>query len=160
RKNRSAVLDRARRERPADPARIRAPLLRAGRERAEARSADLHARGRRDRAHRAGPPPPREYVHRRLGGRYVRLVDELATAWRTALTDDLPGAIALRHDLHRDPRVSGAEDPTADRVVAALDLPAERIAGTGRLLRIGPDGPAVGLRAEMDALPMAERTGA
>ena len=87
-------------------------------------------------------------------------VENLANAWRAALTDELPGAIALRHVLHRHPHVSGDEDPTAARVVEALELPAERIAGTGRLLRIGPDGPAVGLRAEMDALPVTEETGA
>ncbi|MFG1925403.1 M20 family metallopeptidase [Cryptosporangium sp. NPDC048952] len=87
-------------------------------------------------------------------------MDELSKAWRSALTDELSAAVALRHELHANPQVSGAEDPTADRVVAALGLPAERIAGTGRLLRIGPDGPAVGLRAEMDALPMVEETGA
>ncbi|WP_035855634.1 M20 metallopeptidase family protein [Cryptosporangium arvum] len=87
-------------------------------------------------------------------------MDELADAWRAALADELPGAVALRHELHANPDVSGAEDPTADRVVAALGLPAERIAGTGRLLRIGPDGPSIGLRAEMDALPVTEATGA
>jgi amidohydrolase len=35
------------------------------------------------------------------------------------------------------------------------------VAGTGRLIRIGPAaGPAIGIRAELDALPIAEETGA
>ncbi|TQS42961.1 M20 metallopeptidase family protein [Cryptosporangium phraense] len=127
---------------------------------------------------------------------------DLATAWRAALAAELPGAVALRHQLHAMPQVSGAEEPTARRVAAAIlagraggdgaaDLAdpdgadgadggdggdgggsrsspgrgasavrLETIAGTGRLLRIGPDGPAVGLRAEMDGLPVAEATGA
>jgi amidohydrolase len=73
---------------------------------------------------------------------------------------ELPAAIALRHRLHADPRRSGEEDDTADAVCAALGMPGERLAGTGRLLRLGPaTGPAVVLRAELDALPLVELTG-
>jgi dienelactone hydrolase len=32
----------------------------------------LHCRGRRHRAYRAGPPAPRQHVHRGLGRRYIR----------------------------------------------------------------------------------------
>ena len=40
-----AVPHRARRERPADPPRVRPPVLRPGRQQPEARASDLHARG-------------------------------------------------------------------------------------------------------------------
>lgn len=80
---------------------------------------------------------------------------------RAAVADELPAAVELRHRLHADPRVSGQEEDTAREVVAALGLgPGERVAGTGRLLRIGGEGPGVVLRAELDALPLVERTGA
>ena len=47
---------------------------------------------------------------------------------------------------------------TAGAEAAPCGLP---VAGTGRLLRIGPaTGPAIAVRAELDALPVAERTGA
>jgi amidohydrolase len=47
-------------------------------------------------------------------------------------------------------------------VAAALGSPdAAVVAGTGRLIRIGPlAGPAIAIRAELDALPIAEATGA
>ncbi len=100
----------------------------------------------------------------------------LDAAWRAALTAELPGATELRHELHRRPELSGHEDRTADRVVAAVASAAElhprptdplplirvsSVAHTGRLVRIGPaTGPAVAVRAELDALPVTERTGA
>jgi len=86
---------------------------------------------------------------------------EMVEKFRTAIADELPAATTLRHRLHADPRVSGDEADTADDVVRALDAgPAAHVAGTGRVLRIGGDGPAVVLRAELDALPIVERTGA
>jgi amidohydrolase len=92
----------------------------------------------------------------------------LAVRWRSALDAELPAAIALRHELHAAPDVSGAEEPSARRVVSALLAPEsglqptgeERVAGTGRILRFGPSGPSVGLRSELDALPVLEQTGA
>jgi amidohydrolase len=88
-------------------------------------------------------------------------MDELHLKLRAAVADELPGAIALRHRLHADPRVSGDEADTAAEVVRALDAgPGEEVAGTGRVVRIGGEGPAVALRAELDALPITERTGA
>jgi amidohydrolase len=75
---------------------------------------------------------------------------------------ELPNAVALRHRLHADPRLSGQEDDTAEAVSAAIGLPSppERVADTGRLLRLGPaGGPSVALRAELDGLPVLEQTG-
>jgi amidohydrolase len=86
----------------------------------------------------------------------------VAAALRAALARELDDAIRLRHELHADAEPSGAEHRTAARVAAALgadDAPA--VAGTGRLVRIGPpDGPCIAVRAELDALPIEERTGA
>ncbi|QRP44150.1 M20 family metallopeptidase [Amycolatopsis sp. FDAARGOS 1241] len=87
---------------------------------------------------------------------------DLAARWRAALTDELPAAIELRHRLHADPRASGDEEDTARAVTAALGLgEGMRVAKTGRLLELPGEhpGPAVALRAELDALPVAERTG-
>jgi len=78
------------------------------------------------------------------------------------LAAELPAAIELRHDLHRHAELSGAEATTAATVTAAIGAPdAAGVAGTGRLIRIGPTaGPAIAIRAELDALPIAEETGA
>ncbi|MFG1946848.1 M20 family metallopeptidase [Nonomuraea sp. NPDC048826] len=79
---------------------------------------------------------------------------------REALRAELPVARRLRRELHADPRLSGEEGPTLERVLAALpDSRVERVAGTGALVRIGGPGPAVGVRGELDALPLTERTG-
>lgn len=73
----------------------------------------------------------------------------------------LPQALLLRRALHQHPDLGGAEQPTADRLRRAMpELEPTRIAGTGFLVRTGPDGgPSVGLRAELDALPVVEQTG-
>ncbi|MEJ2890664.1 M20 metallopeptidase family protein [Actinomycetospora aeridis] len=86
-------------------------------------------------------------------------------ALRAALEAELDDAVALRHALHRDPRLSGDEADSRDLVLAALgDLAVpELVADTGAMLRLGtpPDAglPAVAVRAELDALPVVERTG-
>lgn len=99
-----------------------------------------------------------------LAARRTRVeLARLATAWRAGIEEELPAAVALRHELHASPDLSGEEEPTTQRVLAALPLPFEAtevVAGAGRLLRLGPAGPAIGLRAELDALPVLERTGA
>jgi amidohydrolase len=79
--------------------------------------------------------------------------------FRAAIADELPAAVALRHRLHADPRVSGDEHDTARAVIHALDAgDGAAVAGTGRVVRIGGDGPPVVLRAELDALPIIEQT--
>lgn len=73
----------------------------------------------------------------------------------------LPEALQLRRELHQHPDLGGFEGPTAERLRAALPgVGAIPVASTGFLARIGPQGPSVGLRAELDALPVAERTDA
>lgn len=76
------------------------------------------------------------------------------------IEQELPHAQALRRELHRHPDLSGQERPTAERLRHALpQLGAHRVADTGFLVRVGPPGPAVAVRAELDALPLVERTG-
>lgn len=70
-----------------------------------------------------------------------------------------------RRRLHAHPELSGQERQTAAFVADELRkmglAPRERVGGThGLLARVGPsDGPAVALRADMDALPILEDTG-
>jgi len=88
-------------------------------------------------------------------------VAEHAATLRAGLAAELGAAVALRHELHADAELSGSEHRTAARVAAALGATgAPAVAGTGRLIRIGQgDGPCIALRAELDALPIAEQTG-
>lgn len=82
-------------------------------------------------------------------------------ALREAVRAEQPAAVTLRHELHRHPDLSGAEEATADRVRTAIG-PADwhAVAGPGLLARIGPQGrPAIAVRAELDALPVVEATG-
>jgi amidohydrolase len=78
------------------------------------------------------------------------------------LHDDL---VAVRHDLHREPEVGLDLPRTQEKILAALDgLPIEVSTGTALssvtgVLRGGGTGPPVLLRADMDALPVSERSG-
>jgi amidohydrolase len=88
-------------------------------------------------------------------------LDELQDRWEAAVEAELPSAVALRHRVHADPRASGDEEDTARIVAEALGGEGVRVAKTGRAVLFpgtGP-GPAVVLRAELDALPVTERTG-
>jgi metal-dependent amidase/aminoacylase/carboxypeptidase family protein len=74
---------------------------------------------------------------------------------------ELPAAVALRHTLHELPELAHAEERTAATVARALPVQSATVAGTGRIARVGGgDGPAVAVRAELDGLPIEERTGA
>jgi len=74
--------------------------------------------------------------------------------------------VALRRDLHRHPELSGEEHRTAGIVAERLrSLGLEVLSGVGGtgvvgLLRGSRPGPCVALRADMDALPIQEETGA
>ncbi|MFD8324806.1 M20 metallopeptidase family protein [Streptomyces lydicus] len=79
-----------------------------------------------------------------------------------ALSDDL---VRMRRTLHRIPETGLDLPRTQEAVLAELDgLPLEISTGAGlssvtAVLRGGRPGPAVLLRGDMDALPVAERTG-
>jgi amidohydrolase len=74
---------------------------------------------------------------------------------------ELERAVALRHRLHGDPELAHAEQRTAAAVAQELPVPCATVAGTGRIARVGPaGGGAVAVRAELDGLPLRERTDA
>lgn len=78
-----------------------------------------------------------------------------------ALEDEL---IAFRRDLHAHPELAREEIRTTTKVAARLSAAGVRVrtlAGSGLVVDIGPADPAyrVALRADLDALPVAERTG-
>ena len=86
---------------------------------------------------------------------------DLLSALLVPLEDELQRATALREKLHASPEPSHEEQATARIVAEALGAGAvERVAGTGLVARVGPPGGAVAVRAELDALPIAEETGA
>lgn len=86
---------------------------------------------------------------------------ELLEDLRSRVDQELEDACRLREELHRFPYISGAEGPTCQRIIDAMPLGASIVptAETGALVRIGGPGPAIALRAELDALPTAEATG-
>ncbi|MEN9878264.1 MAG: hypothetical protein RLZZ158_1303 [Cyanobacteriota bacterium] len=70
----------------------------------------------------------------------------------------------LRRHLHAHPELSGAEHRTAALVAGELRQAGwrvrEGVGRTGVVAELGPEqGPAIGLRVDMDALPIEERTG-
>ncbi|WBB71509.1 amidohydrolase [Micromonospora sp. WMMD1128] len=78
--------------------------------------------------------------------------------------DVLARAGSLYRDLHAHPELSGTEERTAARFASALrEIGCEVTTGIGGHGVVGVlangAGPAVMLRAELDALPVAERTG-
>ncbi|OFJ54748.1 M20 family metallopeptidase [Mycolicibacterium grossiae] len=83
-------------------------------------------------------------------------------AWLAAHGDEL---IAWRRHIHAHPELGRQEFATTQFVAAHLAEaglnPKVLPGGTGLTCDLGPDhGPRVALRADMDALPMTERTGA
>jgi amidohydrolase len=87
---------------------------------------------------------------------------DTAESWLAAHYDDLVG---WRRHIHRHPELGRQEFATtqfvAERLVEAGLNPKVMPGGTGLICDFGPDyAPRIALRADMDALPMAERTGA
>lgn len=76
----------------------------------------------------------------------------------------LPGIVEIRHTIHANPELSNRETETAALVAAHLrELGLEVGEGVARtgvvaVLRGGLPGPVVAVRADMDALPVTERT--
>ncbi|MBM7519038.1 amidohydrolase [Nocardioides nitrophenolicus] len=69
--------------------------------------------------------------------------------------------VELRRDLHRHPEVSWQEQRTSGRVVEQLERSGWRISRmprSGVIADLGEGGPTVGLRADLDALPVADLT--
>ena len=79
------------------------------------------------------------------------------------LAHELPELLELRQHLHAHPELSGEEHQTAALVAGELRSLGwrvqEGVGRTGVVAELGPDqGPTVGLRVDMDALPVEERT--
>jgi amidohydrolase len=79
-------------------------------------------------------------------------------------TDVAERAIAIRREIHRYPELGFEEERTAsivERELDALGIEHRRIAKTGvvGIVRGALPGKVAGLRADMDALPLTERSG-
>ena len=79
------------------------------------------------------------------------------------LAQELPELLELRQHLHAHPELSGEEHQTAALVAGELRSLGwrvqEGVGRTGVVAELGPgQGPTVGLRVDMDALPVEERT--
>jgi amidohydrolase len=87
--------------------------------------------------------------------------DGLLAELLAAIELELPQAVALRQRLHAEPELAHAEHRTAELVAGELEVPCERVAGTGLVAHVGTsDTAAVAVRAELDGLPIREQTGA
>ncbi len=76
---------------------------------------------------------------------------------------DIAELVAFRHDLHRNPEISGEEERSAAKVVEFLEptRPDQVLTGLGGhgvavVYDSGKAGPTVLIRAELDALPIEE----
>jgi amidohydrolase len=84
--------------------------------------------------------------------------------WTTRAQRIRPTLQQWRREFHREPELADEEVQTRAKVVAALERlglrPVTFRDSTGVLATIGPErpGPVVALRADMDALPIAEET--
>ncbi|MBB2995187.1 M20 metallopeptidase family protein [Paeniglutamicibacter cryotolerans] len=77
------------------------------------------------------------------------------------LDAELELGIELRHRAHAEPCLSGEEGPASALLARYLPGEPEPVAGTGFSLRVGPaQGVSIGIRTELDALPIVEETGA
>ena len=87
----------------------------------------------------------------------------LATTWSERLETLLPELIEFRRHLHAHPELSGEEHQTAALIAGDLRLAGWRVregmGRTGVVADLGPEqGPKLGLRVDMDALPIEEQT--
>ncbi|GAA0470693.1 M20 family metallopeptidase [Parasphingorhabdus litoris] len=83
---------------------------------------------------------------------------------RDAITADLPSLMEIYRNLHANPELSGEEVQTAAKLATeakrlGFDV-TEKVGGTGVVAVMeNGDGPTVMIRADMDALPLVEKTG-
>jgi amidohydrolase len=91
-----------------------------------------------------------------------RSTDVLLPRLLEGIARELPHAIELRHRLHARAELAHAEEQTAGAIAAELPVDSTVVAGTGRIALVGPEGAGapVAVRAELDGLPLRERTGA
>ncbi|MDE2514387.1 MAG: amidohydrolase [Rhodospirillales bacterium] len=93
------------------------------------------------------------------------LANDPTTAIATLAEQAAPGLIAIRRDIHAHPELGFEEHRTAATVAAELTrLGIAHRTGIGKtgvvgLIEGGRPGPVLAIRADMDALPIAEETG-
>lgn len=88
----------------------------------------------------------------------------LADPLKDAIQADLPSLMEIYRDLHANPELSGEEFKTSAKLATearrlGFDV-TEKVGGTGvvAVMKNG-DGPTVMIRADMDGLPLVEKTG-
>jgi hippurate hydrolase len=68
--------------------------------------------------------------------------------------------VSVRREIHAHPELSFDEHKTGEFVASELERlglkPTRKVAGTGVVAEVGTNGPVVALRADLDALPIAE----
>ncbi|MGH7557203.1 MAG: M20 metallopeptidase family protein [Gemmatimonadota bacterium] len=89
---------------------------------------------------------------------------EIPAGSRPIPVELLGRVVSVRRAIHRQPETSWNETGTAGRIerhLSELGLEPRRLCGTGVLADVGGagDGPVIALRADIDALPIAEETG-
>src|SRR5271165_4639689 len=98
-------------------------------------------------------------------GRTMSLANDPTTAIRDATQRIEPALIAIRRDIHAHPELGFEEVRTAGVVARELTrLGISHQTGIGRtgivgLIEGGRPGPVLAIRAEMDALPIEEKSG-
>ena len=103
----------------------------------------------------------------------ARSTEPVLDALLEGIERELPRAIALRRRLHATPELAHAEQQTSASVTAELPVTSVAVAGTGRIARVDPSaapddadsragvgGGPIAVRAELDGLPLRERTAA
>jgi amidohydrolase len=91
-------------------------------------------------------------------------MDTLLAGLHAALSDLAPELLALRRDIHAHPELSRQERRTSALVAGRLEaagLKVTRLPGSGVVADLGSEHPRrrLALRADLDALPVLERTG-
>ncbi|MEO9601067.1 amidohydrolase [Parasphingorhabdus sp.] len=87
-----------------------------------------------------------------------------ADGLKDAISADLPSLMEIYRDLHANPELSGEEVRTAAKLAAEARrlgfTVTEKVGGTGVVAVMeNGEGPTVMLRADMDGLPLEEKTG-
>lgn len=84
---------------------------------------------------------------------------KLSRHWMDEFRRATPKTNALRKTIHQNPQVSGEEGPTRALMAEELGISFDSVAETGAIGRVGPaTGPSIGIRGELDALPVSENT--
>ena len=79
-----------------------------------------------------------------------------------AVDEVLDDVIAFRRDIHQHPELSFREFRTTDQIIETLErhgLAPQRLESTGAWVDIGSGPIVLGIRADIDALPVKEETG-